>query len=186
MSEESERCWSPSRNPYAIAVSQAQWAVWAVQLFGREARAHGGDVQSQIYARQIFGQLRALQRCADMMAYELVRLGVDSGAREELDHAIADFAAAVPGARPARDILEHFDEYARGEGRLVKRAMEELGIDAREAAAMYWGGGYDPDSEEVAEGPFAVSVPAALDAAERLQQAIYNAGKVVDGHRNAT
>ena len=49
----------------------------------------------------------------------------------------------MPGAKSARDILEHFDEYARGEGKLVEQAMRDLSIDMYEAAAMYWGG-YDP------------------------------------------
>jgi hypothetical protein len=53
----------------------------------------------------------------------------------------------VPGAKSARDILEHFDEYARGDGQLQRKAMNELGIDVFEAAAMFWGGGYDPAAE---------------------------------------
>jgi hypothetical protein len=183
MSDGQEERWSPVRNPYAIAVSQSQWALWAAQLFGRDAKEHCGDEQSQIYARQIFGQLRALQRCADMMAGELRRLGVDQVHRDELRQAISEFEAAVPGANSARDILEHFDEYARGEGNLVKKAMRDLGLDVYQAAAMYWGGGYDPSTEEVTEGPFVIVVPAALKSAERLQRAIYAAGKAVDRQR---
>jgi hypothetical protein len=183
MSDDSEARWSPADNPYAIAVSQSQWALWAAQLFARDAKEYCGDVQSQIYARQIFGQLRALQRCAEMMARELKRLGVDKVHRDHLRQAIREFEAAVPGARSARDILEHFDEYARGEGKLVKQAMRDLGIDVYEAAAMYWGGGYDPSTEEVTEGPFVIVIPAALESAERLQRAIYAAGQAVDRRR---
>jgi len=182
MNDDSEAQWSPADNPYAIAVSQSQWALWAVQLFARDARDHGGDTQSQIYARQIFGQLRALQRCAEMMARELNRLGVDKAHREHLRQAIREFEAAVPGAKSARDILEHFDEYARGEGKLVKQAMRDLGIDVYEAAAMYWGGGYDPSTEAVTEGPFVIVIPDALESAVRLQRAIYTAGRAVDRH----
>jgi hypothetical protein len=183
MSDGPEERWSPARNPYAIAVSQSQWALWAAQLFGRDAKEHCGDEQSQIYARQIFGQLRALQRCAEMMATELNRLGIDQADRDALRQAMTDFELAVPGARSGRDILEHFDEYARGEGNLVKQAMRDLGIDVSEAAAMYWGGGYDPSTEEVTEGPFVIVVPAALESGGRLQRAIYAAGQAVDRHR---
>jgi len=73
------------------------------------------------------------------MATELKRLGVNKVHRDHLGQAIREFEAAVPGAKSARDILEHFDEYARGEGKLVKQAMRDLGIDVYEAAAMYWG-----------------------------------------------
>ena len=81
------------------------------------------------------------------------------------------------------NILEHFDAYARGEGKLVKQAMRDFNIDMYEAATMYWGGGYDPITEEVREGPFVIVIPAALEAAKALQRAIYAAGKAVDRHR---
>lgn len=183
MSDEQQERWSPARHPYAIAVSQSQWALWAAQQFARDAQEHGGDERSQIYARQIFGQLRALQRCAEMMATELRRLGVDEGPRDRLRMAISEFEAAVPGAKSARDVLEHFDDYARGEGKLVKRAMHDLGIDVYEAAAMYWGGGYDPSTETVTEGPFVIVIPDAMESAARLQRGIYAAGQAVDRHR---
>jgi hypothetical protein len=184
MSDETEESWSPASNPYAIAVSQSLWALWAIQLFAADAREHGGDERSQIYARQIFGQLRALQRCAEMMAKELLRLGVGQSQRDHLQRTMRDFEAAVPGAASARNILEHFDAYARGEGRLVKQAMKDMDIDVYRAAAMYWGGGYDPSTETVTEGPFAVVIPIALDSAEALQRAIYAAGKSADAHRH--
>jgi hypothetical protein len=183
MSDDKEERWSPAGSPYAIAVSQSQWALWAAQLFARDARDHRGDTQSQIYSRQIFGQLRMLQRCSEMMARELKRLGVDKVHRDHLRQAIREFEAAVPGAKSARDLLEHFDDYARGEGKLVKQAMRDLGIDVYEAAATYWGGGYDPSTEAATEGPFVVIIPAALESAGRLQRAIYIAGQAVDRHR---
>jgi hypothetical protein len=171
--------WSPARNPYAIAVSQSWWAVQAVQLFASNARSSSNHDQ-QIYARQIFGQLRALRRCAEMQAKELARLGVSDIDRAGLDRAIEDFDVAVPDARHARDVLEHFDEYARGEGRLQRRTIRELGIDVYEAAAMFWGGGYEPATEQITEGPFVLDVPLAVDASERLHLAIYLAGRAVD------
>jgi hypothetical protein len=183
MTAERQEPWSAARNPYAIAVSQSQWALWAADLFARDARENRGDTHSQIYARQIFGQLRTLHRCAEMMARELKRLRVDKRPRDHLRQAIDSFDAQVPGAKSARDILEHFDEHARGEGKLVKQAMRDLDIDVYEAAAMYWGGGYNPATDEVREGPFVIVIPDALAAAKRLQRAIYAAGQAVDRHR---
>lgn len=142
--------------------------------------ANASDHTQQIYARQIFGQLRALRRCAEMQAKELARLGVSDIDRARLDQAIEGFDVAVPDARHARDVLEHFDEYARGEGRLQRKTIGELGIDVYEAAAMYWGGGYDPATEQITEGPFVLNVPAAVDASGRLHLAIYLAGQAVD------
>ena len=103
MSDDSEARWSPADNPYAIAVSQSQWALWAAQLLARDVKENCGDLQSQIYARQIFGQLPALQRCAEMMARELKRLGVDKAHRDHLRQAIREFEAAVPGAPGAAE-----------------------------------------------------------------------------------
>jgi hypothetical protein len=183
MTDDEDEPWSPARNPYAIAVSQSWWAFQAVLLFASDARSSSNHAQ-QIYARQIFGQLRALRRCAEMQTKELARLGVSDIDQARLDRAIEDFDVAVPDARHARDVLEHFDEYARGEGRLQRKTIRELGIDVYEAAAMYWGGGYDPATEQITEGPFVLNIPGAVDASERLHLAIYLAGRVVDasGH----
>ena len=179
MSDGEEEQWSPARHPYAIAVSQSWWAFQAALLFAADAKNGSGHAQ-QIYARQLFGQLRALRRCAEMQVKELERLAVDVMHRDRLAQAIEEFDTAVPAAKPGRDILEHFDEYARGEGRLARQAIRELGLDVYEAAAMYWGGGYDPNTEQVTEGPFVIVIPDALEAAERLHQAIYAAGRAVD------
>jgi hypothetical protein len=173
--------WSPARHPYAIAVSQAWWALRAAVLFAADARNGSGE-EEQIYARQIFGQLRALRRCADMQACELRRLGIDEHHRQRLDQEIAEFDMAVPEAKPGRDLLEHFDDYASGEGVLEKKAIRDLGLDVYEAAAMYWGRGYDPDTKTITEGPFVLDIPTALKAAERLHRAIYAAGRAVDAH----
>jgi hypothetical protein len=37
-----------------------------------------------------------------------------------------------------------------------------------EAAAMLWGGGYDPAAEVLSEGPFVVAISQAVDASRRL------------------
>lgn len=151
----------------------------AVLRFASDAKTADGPAQ-QIYARQIFGQLRLLQRCAVMQAKELARLGVAQIHRDQLQNEIDAFERSVAGAKSARDMLEHFDEYARGDGRLQRDAMDELGIDVFEAAAMFWGGGYDPATEEITEGPFVVALPRAVEASKRLHAAIYHAARAVD------
>jgi hypothetical protein len=171
--------WSPARAPYAIAVSQSWWALQAARLFASDAKNATGPAQ-QIYARQVFGQLRALRRCAEMQAKELRRLEVGEDDRALLDQGIEEFDAAVPAARPARDILEHSDEYARGEGKLQREAIRDLGLDVDEAAATYWGGGYDPATQQITEGPFVLTIPEALEAADRLHLAIYAAARAID------
>jgi hypothetical protein len=60
--------------------------------------------------------------------------------------------------------------------------MNELGIDVFEAAAMFWGRWLHPLTEEIAEGPFVVVVPQAVEAA-RLHAAIYRAARAVDAGR---
>ncbi len=182
MSDEQEDIWSPAHNPYAIAVSQSWWTIQALLLFASKARSEFGEEQ-QIYARQIFGQLRLLRICAEMQAKELVRTGVSDIHRHRLDRAIEEFDEATPGAKAARDILEHFDEYARGEGRLQQQAIRERGLDAYDAASLYWGGWYDPATEQITEGPFVIDVGAALKVSVGLHQAIYAAGRAVDAHR---
>jgi hypothetical protein len=181
MTHPQEEPWSPARDPYAIAVSQSWWTLHALMLFASQARSAFGPEQ-QIYARQIFGQLRLLRLCAEMQAKELRNLGVAEAECDRLDGAIKEFDEATFDAKSARDMLEHFDEYARGEGRLQQKAIRELRMGVYDAAALYWGGGYDPSTEQLQEGPFVIDVPVALSASEGLYWAIYAAGRAVDAH----
>jgi hypothetical protein len=182
MSSADEVPWSPARDPYAIAVSQSWWALRSVTLFATDAQKSDGHVQ-QIYARQLFGHLRVLRRCAEMMATALERQGIDEGDRDGLDREIQAFDEAAPSAKDARDILEHFDDYARGKGKLELKAMQDLGIDEFEAAAMFWGGGYDPSTDKLTQGPFEIVISDAIRAAERLHAAIFAAGRAIDRAR---
>lgn len=57
-------------------------------------------------------------------------------------------------------MLEHPDDYARGKGRLQRAAIKKERLDLYEAAATYWGGGYDGTTDEIEEGPTgSTSVP---------------------------
>ncbi len=175
--------WSPADNPYAIAVSQSWFAINSLVLFASKAREVGPG--QQLYARQIFGQLRLLRLCAGLQAGELRRLGVGEVHRDRLARAIDAFDQATEGAIAARNMLEHFDEYARGQGKLQREAIKEQGMGLSEAAALYWGGGYDPTTEQLREGPFVIDVPVAVTASQALYLEIYVAGKAVDAHRDS-
>ena len=48
---------------------------------------------------------------------------------------------------------------------------ENSASGAFEAAAMFWGGGYDSRTETITEGPFSVQIPQAIQASERPYRA---------------
>jgi hypothetical protein len=156
MANTEELEWSPARNPYAIAVSQSWLALQAATLFAADAKERHGSAQ-QIYARQLFGQLRVLRCCAEMMATELKHEGVAEAARDRLQGELEAFDVAAPDVKDARDILEHFRVRSRtGQPRAASDA-----------------------------GPFAIVVPDAIRAAKRLQRAVYTAGRAIDRTRAA-
>ena len=175
----SNESWSPARNPYAIAVSQSYFAFQASLLFIDQARGATG-IKQQLYARAIPSQLWLLRRCAQMESNELARLEIDVADRTQLDHQIAAFDAALPDLKNARDMLEHPDDYARGKGRLQETAIKKGSLDLHEAAAAYWGGGYDSTTDEIEEGPCRLHLGTAVEAGRRLHDAIYRAAKAVD------
>jgi len=131
---------------------QSWWVLQALLLFATEAR-NARYHRQQIYARPIFGQLRLLRLCARMQADELESLGASEVVRDRPDPTIEEFDIETPDALAARNMLEHFDDYARGKGVLQKRAIRKEGLSVYEAAAVYWGGGYDPVTERITEGP---------------------------------
>ncbi|MEV6521085.1 hypothetical protein AB0M43_03970 [Longispora sp. NPDC051575] len=171
--------WSPAHNPHAVAVSQGQWAWWTLQVLVRDARAASGTEQ-QIYARQAAAQLRDLHQAAKMQLRAITEKDVPAAVVDALTDAIGAFEAAVPGAREVRDMMAHFDEYARGKGVLQKELMRAEGVDEVEAARRMWGGGYDPRTDTFTEGPYTIAFGPAVDAARELQYAIYQAGRTVD------
>ena len=171
--------WSPARNPYAIAVSQSYFALGSSLLFIEQARGATG-INQQLYARAIPSRLWLLRRCAQMEANELARLKIDEADRALLETEIAAFDEALPDLKNARDMLEHPDDYARGEGRLQEAAIKKEGLDLHEAAATYWGGGYDSTTDEIEEGPYRLHLGTAVEAGRRLHEAIYRAAKAVD------
>lgn len=78
--------------------------------------------------------LRNLRRAAALVASALSRAEDQHAAAA----ALAEFDRALPGAKEARDVLEHFDDYARGTGVLQRyqQAPERfpVAVDVRAAA----------------------------------------------------
>jgi hypothetical protein len=56
--------------------------------------------------------------------------------RQKISRAIADFENALPDVKNARDVLEHFDDYTKGEGRL-QQAEKKAGQQVTYYRAFY-------------------------------------------------
>jgi hypothetical protein len=160
-------------------VSQSYLALQASLLFIEETR-DGAGMKGQLYARAVPSQLWILRRCAEMEARETARLEVAEADRNLLADEIAAFDQALPDLKNARDMLEHPDDYAYGQGRLQKAAVKKERLDLHEAAALYWGGGYDSTTDVIEEGPYKIHLGLAVEAAQRLHYAIYRAAKAID------
>lgn len=169
--------WSPASNPEAIAISEAQWWIWALDLCAGRIRTGRGRVQ-QIDARQFVVALRQVRYAAQMQQQVITRL--DVRVRKALGSAVSRFDASLPSHVLLRDALIHFADHARGEGIQQRRTRKATGIDAFEAARQSWGGGYESASGEFTLGSHRINVENAREAAHDLFDAIYIAGKAVD------
>jgi hypothetical protein len=177
--------WSPADNPHAIAISEAQWWRWAVQL--AVLRLRDPDDQRiawpssrQIDARQLVFALRQLLSAARLADVAMDAHGVDVAARDALAQARQRFEDALPGIKDMRDALMHFDEWARGKGRGPQRDRRNTGEALRDVARDFWGFGYDPNAGIVFLGPYTIHVDTADQAATELSLAIYRAAREVD------
>jgi hypothetical protein len=99
--------WSPADNPYAIAVSEAQWWLWTAELCARRIR-EGRDPDRQIDTRLFIVALRQLLYAAEMEKRAVRHL--DRAVRRALREACKKFDQAVPGLTDARDVLVHFHD----------------------------------------------------------------------------
>jgi hypothetical protein len=178
--------WSPADNPHAIALSEAQWWRWAVQLAA--LRLQDPDDQRlawpssrQIDARQLIFALRQLLSAAQLADLAMEARGVDTGARDALAQARREFEDALPGIKDMRDALMHFEDWSRGEGKSgPQRHRRDAGEALRDIAREYWGFGYDPNAGTVSLGPYTIYVDTAARAAKDLSWAVYMASRTVD------
>lgn len=97
-----------------------------------------------------------------------------------LRQACRRFEKRVPGLSGARNVLMHFDEYARGRGHLQRDDD-----DRAAAARRFWGFGYEPGSGNVVVGPYEINVDEAAVQAEQLFTALYAAARAVDHSKAA-
>lgn len=183
--------WSPADNPYAIAVSEAQWWQRTAALAVR--RIHAGDDEGggpffdsrQIDARQLCISLRQLLMAEKLEQIALKDLGIDPAAGLALAQARERFEAALPGIKHMRDGLTHFEDWSRGEGFGPQRERVKAGDAPRDVARDFWGFAYDPQADTVTMGPYRINVSAVEQAAGELSLAIYLAAHEVDARNTA-
>ncbi len=185
---DTESTWSPADNPYAIAVSEAQWwlrcALLASQRMRDEDDLRVGFSSRQIDARQLVVALWQLLIAEKLQQVALRALDIDRTVCAELGRARQRFETALPGIKHMRDALMHFDEWARGEGKGPQKKDIGAGKAVREVASAYWGFGYDPAKDTITLGPYVIEVTTAVRAAAALADDIYQAARAVD-QRNA-
>ncbi len=181
--------WSPADNPYAIAVSEAQW--WFRSAALASYRIHDNDdlragfSSRQMDARQLVVALWQLLVAEKLQQVALRALRMDQSVYAGLSRARTRFEQALPGIKHMRDALMHFDEWARGEGSGPQAKDVKAGKALRDVASMYWGFGYDPQDDTITLGPFVFEVEPAIRAAKDLVDAIYLAARAVDARNSA-
>jgi hypothetical protein len=183
--------WSPADNPYAIAVSEAQWWQRTAALAVR--RIHAGEDEGggpffdsrQIDARQLCIALRQLLMAEKLEQIALKDLGIDPAAGQALDEARERFEAALPGIKHMRDGLTHFEDWSRGKGIGPQKERIKAGDAPRDVARDFWGFAYDPQADTVTMGPYRIDVGAVEQAAGELALAIYLAANEVDKRSTA-
>ncbi|MCZ4510382.1 hypothetical protein O3Q52_19760, partial [Streptomyces sp. ActVer] len=186
--------WSPAANPYAIAVSEAQWARRDAALCVRRIHAGnevvGGFDSRQIDARHLCIALRQLLTAETLEQAALADLGMDPMVGQTLEQARKRFELSLPDITQIRNGLIHFENWSRGLGHGPQSQRVKAGDEPRDVARAFWGFGYDVTTDTVSMGPYRINVTAAEEAAAELAHAIYMAARAVDmknttDHRDA-
>jgi hypothetical protein len=125
-----------------------------------------------------------------LRAAELVRDLCPPGvARDAIDDALRGFHAGLPDVKDVRDVMDHFDDYATGKGKLQAKMLQP-------ATFTYWTerGPYTPITDggvvnvrltmAVGSRTMTVDVFATVSAVNRLHTAIDNALAADSGHRD--
>lgn len=183
--------WSPADNPYAIAVSEAQWwkesARLAITRMCRNDDVRIGWFDArQIDARQLVFALRQLLSAEKLEQFALKELSIDPAVRDTLKKARLRFEQALPGIKEMRDGLMHFEDWSRGMGKFGPQAKRrDVGDLPRDIARDFWGFGFDPSAGAVSFGPYTINIDTAEQAASEFSQAIYMAAREVDKRNTA-
>ncbi|MGW8955768.1 hypothetical protein [Streptomyces sp. NPDC055709] len=142
-------------------------------------RVLAGDGWTTILdAYQFVMALRMVLRGVEMTRQHLTT----EPARALLDEGLVAFTAAVPGGKDARDVIEHFDEYTQGTGRLQHppgTKPRDRRPDERQAENFRiqfdWRRQGDERHPVLIAGPYPLDLITAADAAQRLQCDAYEA-----------
>jgi hypothetical protein len=177
----SEDGWSPARNLYAIALSEAQRWVEAALLTARRMRS-GDPYEVQLDARLFLLALREVLYAVDLEQAEVKCLAPD--ARGPLKAARARFETSVPGVTAARDMIVHFDQYARGTG-VEQRKLTSKGADQEAVARDFWNLSYDRHTDAIQAGPYRISVESAVKEARLLCHAMGRATQAIDARQRS-
>ncbi|MFB9831001.1 hypothetical protein [Actinoallomurus acaciae] len=177
--------WSPADSPYAIAVSEAQWWLHAVELTvfrmreGEERWTHPFNAE-QVDARLLILALRQLLTAEQLEQAALRDLDVDPAVGQALTAARQRFDGSLPGLRHMRNALTHFDAWSRGQGYGPQKDRRDAGEPLRDIARVFSAFGYDPGADTVTLGPYTIHVRVALEAAYDLCEAVCAAAHEVD------
>lgn len=181
--------WSPADNPYAIAISEAQWWLHAARLAIlriRDGDDHRVSFSSrQIDARFLVFALRQLLAAEQLEQVALQALGMDPAVGKTLTQARVRFKDALPGIKHMRDALMHFDAWSRGVGYGPQKERRQAGAALCDVARAYWSFAYDPNANSISLGPYTIHVATAARTAGELCHAIYMAAHEVDKRNTA-
>ncbi|MFE0087700.1 hypothetical protein [Streptomyces sp. NPDC058991] len=182
---EADRAWRPTERGANIGHTSAWMAHRKVALDVHRILNGGDPDRAVMDAPYTVMALRHVLRGVEMTRTHLKT----EEARKLLSQALADFDKAVPGGKKARDVIEHFDEYAMGIGNLqqpaVRYAKDRTPDD--ELSEMFnhrleWDQ-LDGERRPVyAAGPFRVDLVAAEEAAFRLVCDAYEALRLDEGN----
>jgi hypothetical protein len=111
----------PSRVP-SVNEAVAYLGVWchAVEVQAIRIFAEGNGMPDGPMTRQTDSYLFAIALRNLLRAAALLRNAAPKSAWSSIDRALNEFERKVPHAVDLRDVLDHFDDYARGKGELQK------------------------------------------------------------------
>ncbi|WP_345514686.1 hypothetical protein [Phytohabitans houttuyneae] len=136
------------------------WSMAALTCTQRLLADHQTRPQRSADALLLMLSLRNLVRAADWVA-NTVQGSPQEVARRQ---AVADFRHRLPDVVNARDVLEHFDDYATGQGRIQQRAARDGRVPATYALAV----AIEDGAPVIGVGPYRFGVLRARDACREL------------------
>lgn len=172
-----EQPWRRIDNGANIGQSSAWWWAGIVRLQLRRILTEHDGSQEIMDAHLLLLALRQVIRGAEMSRNH----AKTDQARDMITAALAKFDSAIPGGKDARDVIEHFDEYSQGVGRLqqpgVKAPKRVPNEQHADDFSIVPGWDATPEGRRpiLAVGPFRIDLITAEDAAFRLHTEVYEA-----------